>query len=565
MRKKYTWLLPLELIALTALLLVAIEAAHADETTQTFSLFSSRSVMPGDGYTQFRVSSERILLPGGGPIPDGTYFTIYSGTGSEPMEANDTTFFHIHTLDQGATKQGVQVTSKDGAIQFQANVGTMNGVFSIRVESDAVEGIVYTSSLPITLESHTPFILDELTLSPESPTATDTIHVLLNGYTPSPSWNVSFSYPQIYTENNQEIIRINVSSVRTVNPDDSVSQVIQSYNEDIVLPALNAEKTYTIRVYQNGTLIKEHVFDLYGEVFDTGFTDINEAYWAIDYIRSLRNDEIISGYNDGTFRPENSITRSELLKIVLKSANIPLQEGENPFADVPDDAWYAPYVITAYTLGIISGQGDQFSPQRPITRAESLKILFRAFEIPTVRVRELSFDDVSGWQTEYVETAVAYDLAQGYGDGTFGPNRSITRAEASKITDRTRKLQADANLVAQLAEPTPASYDAGQERAEFVAAESGKASYYAGSLAGHNTASGVPYDPTLFTAAHRTLPFGTRLEVRIPETENSIEVTVNDRGPYIEGRILDLSSTAFEALAPLSRGVIPIEYQILSE
>ena len=86
---------------------------------------------------------------------------------------------------------------------------------------------------------------------------------------------------------------------------------------------------------------------------------------------------------------------------------------------------------------------------------------------------------------------------------------------------------------------------------------SGKASYYSKEYKG-TVASGAPYDGTKLTAAHRTLPFGTRLSVTDPRTPRSVIVTVNDRGPFVEGRVLDLSYAAAEALHMTGRGVIAV-------
>jgi rare lipoprotein A len=81
---------------------------------------------------------------------------------------------------------------------------------------------------------------------------------------------------------------------------------------------------------------------------------------------------------------------------------------------------------------------------------------------------------------------------------------------------------------------------------------SGKASYY-GSESGARTASGARYNPMGMTAAHRSLPFGTKLKVT--HGARSVVVTVNDRGPFIRGRVLDLSKGAAQVIGLTGRGV----------
>jgi len=91
----------------------------------------------------------------------------------------------------------------------------------------------------------------------------------------------------------------------------------------------------------------------------------------------------------------------------------------------------------------------------------------------------------------------------------------------------------------------------------------GNATYYADKFNEKGTASGEKFDQTKFTAAHRTLPFGTRLRVTNQRTGASTEVTVNDRGPYSNHAIIDLSKIAFETIGHLGSGVIPVEIEVI--
>lgn len=83
----------------------------------------------------------------------------------------------------------------------------------------------------------------------------------------------------------------------------------------------------------------------------------------------------------------------------------------------------------------------------------------------------------------------------------------------------------------------------------------GIASFYGDNYSG-KTANGDQYDPTQFTAAHPTLPFGTLLRVSDPCNERSVTVVVTDRGPFVDGRVLDLSKAAAEALGMVDRGIL---------
>jgi rare lipoprotein A len=91
--------------------------------------------------------------------------------------------------------------------------------------------------------------------------------------------------------------------------------------------------------------------------------------------------------------------------------------------------------------------------------------------------------------------------------------------------------------------------------------EEGLASYYGAELAGNPTASGEPFDPYGYTAAHKTLPLGTQLMVSYGG--RSVQVTVNDRGPYVGGRELDLSQGAAEYLGLTAAGVDYVSYDVV--
>ena len=92
----------------------------------------------------------------------------------------------------------------------------------------------------------------------------------------------------------------------------------------------------------------------------------------------------------------------------------------------------------------------------------------------------------------------------------------------------------------------------------------GKASYYADRYHGRTTANGEKYDKTAYTCAHRTYKFGTILRVTNTSNNKSVKVRVNDRGPYAEGRIVDLSRAAAEAIDMVASGVISVKVEVLS-
>ena len=97
----------------------------------------------------------------------------------------------------------------------------------------------------------------------------------------------------------------------------------------------------------------------------------------------------------------------------------------------------------------------------------------------------------------------------------------------------------------------------GRASAQGLMRFSGVTAYYSEDYRGP-TASGERYDPKKFTAAHRTLPFGTRLRVTDPKSHRSVVVTVNDRGPFTKGRVLDLSLVAAKTLHRTGPGLMKV-------
>ncbi|RZK29116.1 MAG: septal ring lytic transglycosylase RlpA family protein [Hymenobacter sp.] len=93
--------------------------------------------------------------------------------------------------------------------------------------------------------------------------------------------------------------------------------------------------------------------------------------------------------------------------------------------------------------------------------------------------------------------------------------------------------------------------------------QTGQGSYYADKFRGRPTASGTPYRPSKLTAAHNTLPFGTKIRVTNTRTGRSVKVTVNDRGPHVKGRIVDLSKRAARKIGLVEAGVAPVQLKVV--
>ncbi len=113
------------------------------------------------------------------------------------------------------------------------------------------------------------------------------------------------------------------------------------------------------------------------------FPDVPTNHPNHTAITYLKDQQIIDGNPDGTFKPQNTLNRAELTKIAVLSADLPLEEPNNCFPDVPDTEWFAPFVCTAKANGIVAGYPDgTFRPSNPINRAEAFKIISESQNTP---------------------------------------------------------------------------------------------------------------------------------------------------------------------------------------
>ena len=101
-----------------------------------------------------------------------------------------------------------------------------------------------------------------------------------------------------------------------------------------------------------------------------------------------------------------------------------------------------------------------------------------------------------------------------------------------------------------------------EERSQYTHFQTGMASYYGGSWHGKKTANGEIFNENSLTAAHKTLPFGTRVKVTNLDNGKSVVVRINNRGPYSKGRIIDLSKAAFSRIASISKGVTRVKLEV---
>ncbi len=169
--------------------------------------------------------------------------------------------------------------------------------------------------------------------------------------------------------------------------------------------------------------------------------DDDDTVYVPNWLNTSDHYAYIVGYEDGTIKPENNITRAEVATIFFRlltdNARARFWSSENSYTDVAAESWYNNAISTLSRMGIINGYEDgSFRPNAPITRAEFTAIATRFFDY-TARYAGAFNDVASGsWYADYVQAAVDMGLVDGYPDGGFHPNSYITRAEAVTIVNR---------------------------------------------------------------------------------------------------------------------------------
>lgn len=205
--------------------------------------------------------------------------------------------------------------------------------------------------------------------------------------------------------------------------------------------SVGAVEKYTFeKVREKHTI--EAVFALASGVADPEDTGVS------DWLNTKDHTAYLSGYANGSFGPNKNMTRAEAAQMFYNLLLNQEVSGAVSFTDVAADAWYAKAVHTLASLGILQGVGDgRFAPDRAITRAEFTVIAMRFADLDTSG--ENIFTDVNAgdWFYDQVVGSIRYGWINGYEDGTFRPNNTITRAEVTTIVNRMLGRAADKDYV----------------------------------------------------------------------------------------------------------------------
>ncbi len=287
----------------------------------------------------------------------------------------------------------------------------------------------------------------------------------------------------------------------------------------------------------------------------TSFTDIEVGSSYLVQVNFLREQGIIKGYEDHTFRPNQKISRAEAAGIIKKAlidyGSVTTKTTDTTtdltFTDVKKTNWAYDSIKELAEKKVINTKEKKFRPNDNVNLAEAVKMIIATEQIknPALALptdKKSSFKDMTGkeWFAPYIEVAKTKTLLSYSTKMKIAPTESVTRGEFADLIYRAIKTR------------EPGHYF-------------GRGTFYSDSFQGKGTSNGEKYDMNAYTAANKTLPFGTKIKVTYLRNNQSVTVRINDRGPFTPSLDVDLSRKAFTDLANPSEGIIPIEYVIMKD
>lgn len=228
-----------------------------------------------------------------------------------------------------------------------------------------------------------------------------------------------------------------------------------------------------------------------------------------------------------------AVARRDGFVKIWRSTSRPVEKtSEKPYLDVPKGSSGYEEITYAKARGLLSDEQEHFYPDALMTPSDALRWIFKTRSVEAVN------DEGEHILTELAEAQDIPRLAEFYGIEYDTEGASISEEVLLSLM-----RQVD----------------------EALAAEEHEVSLYAEKFHGKGTAFGETFDMHAFTAAHRTYPHNTLVRVTNIENGKSVTVRINDRGPYIEGRNMDLSLASFTAIADRSKGKIIARFERLGD
>lgn len=294
------------------------------------------------------------------------------------------------------------------------------------------------------------------------------------------------------------------------------------------------------------------------------FSDVPDTHWAAQAIAGLAEAGVLLGTGGGWFEPDRSMTRAELVTALLRARNIRVEAqapvdaafggsgfgaGSAVFSDIPGNAWYRPYAVVAYRLGVTEGDGQgRFLASDEATREEFAAMAVRAAgwsdqarvmswseAVATLKARFSDWQAISEAQRPLVAVAAAAGLVSGYPDGTFGPKRTCTRAEAATMLVRVRTEAPPPTETMAVSDKTGSPAVPASRKLRLTATAYGPYETDGSPWSGAYCYMGLPVREGIVAVDPSVIPLGTHLYI-----EGYGYAVAADIGGAIKGNRIDL-------------------------
>jgi len=262
---------------------------------------------------------------------------------------------------------------------------------------------------------------------------------------------LSFTVTAVYGDRVLEVEKFVAYVERTIALPDSVDP--NKITTGVVVEPDGSVRHVPTEVRRNGARYEARINSLTNSAYAVVWHPIEfedmAKHWAKDAVNDMGSRMVVDGTGNGQFRPDREITRAEFAAIVVRGLGLKPENGTTPFSDVKPGDWYGSAVHTAYAYGLISGLDDgTFRPNDKVTREQAMLILAKAMALTGLKEKLTPsaadaalrpFADasaVSGWALSGVADNVSAGLVEGRNGASLAPKGYLTRAEVATLIQR---------------------------------------------------------------------------------------------------------------------------------
>lgn len=208
-----------------------------------------------------------------------------------------------------------------------------------------------------------------------------------------------------------------------------------------------------VEFYVSGELVKTKSYDFgfktsFPRIYKSETAQNHYAFPDLQYtpaemknsVTSLAAIGVLTGKENGKFEPKEVLTRAELAAVICRALGLDAPKDKSAFSDTPSDAWYFDYVLAARDLGLIEGFEDgSFHPNSTVTNEQIITIAARCLEMNGLSPKSCTLpyiDSINAWVQPYLETAHSYGIDLPYSDNTFHGQRAVSRGDTAVIINR---------------------------------------------------------------------------------------------------------------------------------